>query len=175
MKSLLLLLTIFSISIVTAPPISTNDSLTVGLSHAETSHCDDPKGYTVEEGTEPGSNSAKIVRDGAVLHTIKLPTEAEVNGFAVNWVKKTKGGFEIAIEYGTRMYYAKRFNFICKQHKFYLSKIRVDSFDKQNPEKWSRKVISVRPNVSLEKFSVTDFMLEVFPRTKREGWKSQKT
>lgn len=174
MKSLSFLLTIFAISLVTAPPISAFDSLTLGPSDAGTSACDDPKGYSVEEGKEPGTNSAKILRGDTVLHTIKLPTEAEVNGFAVNWVKKTKEGFEIAIEYGTRMYYAKRFIFICKQHTFYLSKIRVDSFDRQNPEKWKRKVIRVRPNVPLEKFSVTDFMLEVFPRTK-ERWKSQKT
>ena len=74
--------------------------------------------------------------------------------------KKTKDGFEISIEYGTRIFYHKTFVFICRQHKFHLSRIRVDSFDRHNPAKWSKKVIRVRPNVPLEKFSVTDFMLE---------------
>src|ERR1044072_4889356 len=119
--------------------------------------CDE---YSVEEGTDPGTNSVKIVRGGQVLHTIKLLTVAERNGFAFDGVKKTKQGFEMAVEYGSRFFYRKNFIFICRHNKFYLSKIGIDSFDKQNPEKWSRKVIRVRPNVPLEKFSITDFMLE---------------
>jgi len=151
-------------------PISADNSSAVKESHldrpkidddrSKTLDCDDPKGYDVEEGTEPGTNSVKIVRAGTVLRTIKLLTDMESNGFGFNWVKKTKEGFEIAIEYGSRIYYGKRFIFICRHHEFYLSKIRVESFDRQNPEKWSRKVIKVQPNLPLEKFSVTDFMLE---------------
>jgi hypothetical protein len=122
--------------------------------------CADPEGYSVEEGTEPGTNSVKIVSGGIVLHTIKLLTDVERNGFGFNGAKKTKEGFEISIEYGSIIYYGKRFIFICRQHKFYLSKIRVDSFDKHNPEKWNRKVIRVQPNLPLEKFFITDFMRE---------------
>ncbi len=125
----------------------------------KTLRCDDPNGYSVEEGTEPGTNSVRIVSGGTVLHTIQLPTEAEVNGFGFDLVKKTKTGFEIAIEYGTRIFYAKRFIFKCKQRKFYLTTIRVESFDRHNPAKWKRKVIRVQPNLPLEKFSVNDFIL----------------
>ena len=152
------------------PPVSADNSSAVRESHndrpgvdnesSKTLNCNDPKGYSVEEGTEPGTHSVNIVRDGRVLHSIKLLTDMEQNGFGFNWAKKTKEGFEISIEYGSIIYYGKRFIFICKHHKFYLSKIRVDSFDKHNPEKWSRKVITVQPNVPLEKFSITDFMLE---------------
>lgn len=152
------------------PPISANNSSAAEQSHVDRPNiddqgskildCDDPNGYSVEEGTDPGTNSVKIVRGGTVLHTIKLPTGVELNGFGFNWAKKTKEGFEIAIEYGSRIYYGKRFIFICKHHKFYLSKISVDSFDRRNPEKWSKKVIRVQPNLPLEKFSITDFMLE---------------
>ena len=122
--------------------------------------CADPKGYSVEEGTKPGTHPVNIVREGRVLHTIELPTGVDVNGFGFDGVKKTKEGFEISIEYGSVIYYHKAFVFICRQHKFYLSKIRVDSFNKHNPEKWSKKVIRVRPNVPLEKFFITDYMLE---------------
>lgn len=122
-------------------------------------NCDDPKGYSVKEEAEPGIHAVNIVSDATVVHAIKLPTDAEVNGFGFDGVKKTKAGFEIAIQYGTRIFYAKRFIFICKHNRFYLSKITVESFDRQNPEKWSRKVITVRPNVPLEKFSITDFIL----------------
>ena len=149
------------------PPVSADSSSAVRESHVDrpdsddegskTSGCDE---YSVEEGTIPGTRSVNIVRGGKVLHTIKLLTDVERNGFAFNWVKKTKEGFEIAIEYGSIIYYGKRFIFICRRHKFYLSKIRVDSFDKHNPEKWSRKVIRVQPNLPLEKFFITDFMRE---------------
>ena len=127
---------------------------------SKTLGCDDPKGYSVEEGTVPGTNSVNVVRDGRVLHTIKLLTGMERNGFGFNGAKKTKDGFEISIEYGSVIYYNKTFIFTCRQHKFYLSKIGVDSFNKHNPEKWSKKVIRVRPYVPIEKFSITDFMLE---------------
>jgi len=153
------------------PPISANNSSAVRESHVDrasiddegskTLDCDDPNGYSLEEGTVPGTSSVNIVRDGRVLHTIKLLTDMERNGFAFDGAKKTKDGFEISIEYGSVIYYHKAFVFICRHHKFYLSKIRVDSFNRRNPPAtWSRKVIRVRPNLPLEKFSVTDFMLE---------------
>ncbi len=152
------------------PPISANNSSAVEESHADrlniddqdskTLDCDDPKGYRVEEGTEPGTRSVNIVRNGRVLHTIKLLTDVERNGFAFDGAKKNKDGFEISVEYGSVIFYHKTFIFTCKRHNFYLNKIEVDSFNKHNPEKWSRKVIRVRPNVPLETFSITDFMLE---------------
>ena len=130
--------------------------------------CADPKGYSVEEGIKPGTHPVNIVREGRVLHTIELPTEMDVNGFGFGGVKKTKAGFEIAIEYGTRIFYHKRFIFICLQGKFYLSKVIVESFDKHEPVKtkagWEfqikTRVIKVKPNMPLEKFFITDFMRE---------------
>jgi hypothetical protein len=122
--------------------------------------CADPNGYSVEEGIKPGTHPVNIVREGRVLHTIELTTGVDVNGFSFDGVKKTSQGFEISIEYGSVIYYHKAFVFICRQHKFYLSKIKVDSFNKHNPEKWSKKVIRVRPNVPLEKFFITYYMRE---------------
>ena len=52
--------------------------------------CADPNGYSVEEATEPGTHSVNIVRDGRVLHTIKLLTDVERNGFGFDGVKKKK-------------------------------------------------------------------------------------
>lgn len=138
----------------------------IKIDRSKTLKCD-AKEYSVEEGTEPETKSVKIVRDGTVLHTIRLPTGVERNGFAFDWVKKTNEGFEIAVEYGSRNYYAKKFIFVCRQHKFYLTKIRVDSFDKHNPEKWTSKVIRVRPNLPVEKFSIDDFMLEGVVKDKK--------
>jgi hypothetical protein len=130
------------------PPVSAN--------HAPTSVCDN---YGVEEDTD--TNSVKVESGGQVLHSIKLLTDKERNGFAFDGVKKNKEGFELAIEYGSRMFYHKNFIFVCKDDKFNLSKIEVDSFDRQDPDKSSKnEVIKVQPNVPIEKFSITDFMPE---------------
>src|SRR5262245_25868071 len=122
--------------------------------------CSNPNGYNVEPGKEPGMNSVKILSSGTVLHTIELPTGVTRNGFAFDGVRKTSQGFEISVEYGSVIYYHKAFVFICRQHTFYLNRIKVDSFNKHNPEKWSKKVVRVRPKVPLEKFFITDFMRE---------------
>ena len=122
--------------------------------------CDDPQGYSLEQSSESGTNNVNIVRGGTVLHTIKLPTDATRNGFALDELKKTKAGFEILVEYGSRIFYSKRFIFECKRHRFYLTRIKVESFDKQNPQKYQQKVIVVQPNVPVEKFVIEDFMLE---------------
>jgi len=152
------------------PAASANNSVAVVESHVErptvndegstSFDCADPKGYSVVEDGDAEANYVHIVQGDKVLKTIRLPTGLERNGFGFNWAKKTKEGFEISVEYGSRIYYGKRFNFICKQHKFYLSKVIVDSFDKNKPEIWNTKVIRVKPNLPLEKFSITDFMLE---------------
>ena len=139
--------------ILSTQPVSANNS------SAKTLDCDDPKGYSVVEMRD-AENSVNILRGDTVLHSIKLPNGVERNGFGFDWAKKTKEGFEIAIEYGSRIFYGKRFIFTCRRHRFYLSKIRVESFDRYNPEKWSSKVVRVQPNLPLEKFSITDFMLE---------------
>lgn len=167
MNVFVLLLLIVGCSIKSAPtatkPIAANNSSAIAESHVAESgtfDCDDPKGYSVEEGTDPGTNSVKIVRDGTLLHTIKLPNGTERNGFAFDGARKTKEGFEIEVEYGSVIYYHKKFIFTCRHHRFHLSKIWVDSFNKHNPEKWTRKLVRVHPNLPLEKFSITDFMLE---------------
>ena len=132
-------------------------------SSSETLRCGEPNTYSVEVFRDPvrEADDVNIVQGGKVLKSIKLPGQ-EVNGFSLNRSKKTKAGFEFSIEYGTRIYYYKRFIFICRRNRFYLSRVIVESFDKQNPEKLYKKVS--RPNLPLENFLVTNFMREVFPK-----------
>jgi hypothetical protein len=132
----------------------TVDSVTLG-----NLDCSDPNGYEVVEVRDEG-NSVNIVKGATIYKTMKLPTGLERNGFGFNWAKKTAEGFEISVDYGSRFYYGKRFNFICRRNEFYLNKITVDSFDKHNPEKWNTKVIKIKPNLNLDKFLITDFMNE---------------
>lgn len=150
------------------PSISRNENPTVV--HGEGTKvfdCADPNGYSllVARDMVRDADDVSIMQGEKVLKTIKLPGESEVNGFSLGWAKKTKAGFEIAIDYGTRIYYHKRFVFICKQRRFYLSRVIVESFDKLEPVKtksgWEfrikTKVIKVSPNLPLEKFIIDNY------------------
>ena len=129
---------------------------------SRTTRCDD---FSVQE--DPERNVVSIVRHGRILHSIELLTQAERNGFAFDGSKQTKTGFELAVEYSSVIFYHKTFVFRCRKQRFYLSKIVVESFNKHNPEKWTRRVVNAPPNVPLEKFSLTDFMLEGVVKEKR--------
>ena len=119
-----------------------------------------PNGYSVVEVQKGDKRYVDIAQGDKVLGSIRVFSDAERNGFALDEAKKTKSGFELSVEYGSRYFYHKRFIFICKQHKFYLSKVIVDTFDKHNPEHWRKKEIRIKPILPLEKFSLDDFMLE---------------
>src|ERR1044072_3014634 len=125
-------------------------------------HCRKLDAYNADVVKHPirQASIVNIMQDGKVLKAINLPGQ-EVNGFSLDYARKTKAGFEFSIEYGSRMYYHKQFIFICRRNNFYLSRVIVDSFDKHNPEKSRMKVN--RFNLPLEKFIVTNFMREVFP------------
>src|SRR5688572_27771362 len=130
-----------------------------GNSSSQTLRCGEPGAYSLDVVRDPirEADDVNIVQAGRVLKSIKLPGQ-EVNGFSLNRTRKTKAGFEFSIEYGSRIYYYKRFIFICRRNKFYLSRVIVESFDKQNPEKWYKKVSRVNPNLPLEKFEVANFI-----------------
>lgn len=117
-------------------------------------------GYSVGEVLRADVRYVEIAQGDKVLGAIRIFSDVERNGFALDEVKKTKPGFEISVEYGSRYFYHKRFIFICKQHKFYLHKVIVDSFDRHSPEHWWMKQIRIKPMLPLEKFSLDDFMLE---------------
>jgi hypothetical protein len=107
-------------------------------------------------------NGLKVVnlRSGdTAIKTINLPSQSEVNGFSLNWAKQTNEGFEISIEYGSRLYYQKDFGFTCNRNDFYLSKVRINTFDKQNPENsWKEYIKLIKPELPLKKFLVSDYL-----------------
>jgi hypothetical protein len=99
-----------------------------------------------------------LLENNAIIKTINLPRQPDVNGFSLRWAREAKGGFEIAIDYGSRLYYHKNFSFICKQNNFYLSEVKITTFDKHNPETLEEYTNTIKPNLPLEKFSVTDYI-----------------
>ena len=117
-------------------------------------------GYSVAETVKGEARYVEIKQGDRVLGSIRIFTGAERNGFALDEAKTTKTGFEISVEYGSRYFYHKRFVFICKQHRFYLTRVFVDSFDKHNTQHWWKKVVRVKPALPLERFLLDDFMLE---------------
>ena len=128
-------------------------------SSSQTLRCGDPNAFSIDVVIDPirDADDVNIMQGGRILKSIKLPGQ-EVGGFSLNHSRKTKAGFEFSIEYGTRIYYYKRFIFICRRHKFYLSRVIVESFDKHHPDKWFKRVSSGNLNLPLEKFEVTNFI-----------------
>jgi hypothetical protein len=142
----------------------------VNLGGSNTFRCNDPRGYSLAVVPDPSRKAQNsgttprilnIVSGGEIKAAIKIPTDSDAQGFALESTERTKAGFEITIEYGTRIYYRKRFNFTCKNGDFYLYQVKVESFDKFDPvsmNKWTRKEIKVRPNLPVEKFSIFDYL-----------------
>ena len=122
--------------------------------------CAAPNGYSVTEALKGKRSTVDIKQGDIILGSIRIFTDSERNGFALDEAKTTKTGFEISVEYGSVIFYHKRFVFICKQHRFYLTRVLVDSFNKHNPKHWWKKSVTVKPALPLEKFHLDDFMRE---------------
>jgi hypothetical protein len=126
---------------------------------SKTFDCSASNDYKVEKNRDEEFNLVNIIQDDKIVETIKLPTGLSQNGFALNWAKKTKSGFEMSIEYGSRFYYQKEFKFECKDHQLYLTSINITTFDKNDPEKsWKKRKTDINPNVLISNFKVTDYM-----------------
>jgi hypothetical protein len=99
-----------------------------------------------------------------VVSKIKLPKEGEVKNFSLNSVKKTKTGFEVNVDWGGSLYhYELQFYFRCKGNNLYLYRVRKVSFSTTNSDRgfWDKKetkVITVKPNLPIEKFVMTDYL-----------------
>lgn len=85
---------------------------------SRTTRCDD---FSVQE--DPERNVIRIVRRGRILHSIELLTQAERNGFAFDGSKQTTTGFELAVEYGSVIFYHKTFVFRCRNQRLRMARI----------------------------------------------------
>lgn len=110
------------------------------------------------------ARDVKLVKiNGETVHTVEMPTQGEFQGFSVNWAKRIDEGFEISIEWGTRIYHEMRFGFVCEQNDFVLTKIKHNTFDKHFPgdsNKYNYRAKRVTPGLPFEKFVITDFMVD---------------
>lgn len=99
-----------------------------------------------------------LLRDGVSIDTLCDLQQEDYNGFAVNWIKENKNGFEISVEYGSRIYFHKVFYFFYKRHSFFLSKISVKRFDKFKPEKSILRSVILKRPVCVDKFDLAKYL-----------------
>lgn len=126
----------------------------------QTAKCPETEGYCLEvvEDAEREAKNVNIIVGDKTKAVVKLPSPLDQNGYALNWAKKTDSGFEISIEYGSRIYFDKTFVFLKKNEDFHLTEIKVESFDKRETEKVTKKTVKINPPVSVEKFNIEDYM-----------------
>ncbi|PWG78088.1 hypothetical protein [Pararcticibacter amylolyticus] len=117
-------------------------------------------GYKVIDVKNESTNKREIGVwrfDKDVCH-LALPSQDDYMGFSVNWIKKTSAGFQLSIEYGSRIYYRKDFNFYYINDHFYLTGVRTERFDKSKDEKGKTQFKSFKPPIPIENVIITDYM-----------------
>lgn len=167
-----LVLALFSISScngqensTTETPVEVRPESTAGNVHSTPVTSDPPvlqcggRNYTLLVESSDDSKRVIIREARKDIKSIELPTQSEVNGFSLNWAKQIEGGIEISIEYGSRFYYNKDFRLNCRGALFFLSEIRVTSFDKRDPQRtWKERTTRIDPEIPLETFFITEFI-----------------
>ena len=123
-------------------------------------NCADSDSYSLMVVDDQGRDAQNInvLAGQQVKWTIKLPNNSQFNSFALDSVNKTKTGFEISTEWGSRYLTERGFHFVCRDSKFFLKEIRAGTLDKGNPSKHSIKTIKIDPNVDIEKFDITQYL-----------------
>ena len=122
--------------------------------------CDDSDSYAVDVVDDEARQARNVVLlvAGKPKNVVQLPNGTEINGYALNWAKKTEDGLEISVEYGSRIYFDKRFLFECRNGEFHLTRIKVESFDKQKPDVWTNKEVKVKPSIPLADFKIKNYL-----------------
>jgi hypothetical protein len=106
-----------------------------------------------------------IVVGDDVVSKIELPKESAVKNFLLNAIEKTKAGFEVRVDWGGGVYhYEIQFKFRCKKNNFYLYEVTKNSLSTRNRDsrnfldKKESKVTKIEPNLTIEKFVMSDYL-----------------
>lgn len=150
----------------TANPVSVSNDVkkavnqTTPNANSQSTKCSETEDYCLEvvEDVEREAKNINVLVGNKIKWVIKLPSPLDQNGYALNWAKKTDNGFEISIEYGSRIYFDKTFVFHKKNEGFHLTEIKVESFDKQKTEKSNKTTVKFEAPVPIEKFNIEDYM-----------------
>lgn len=104
-----------------------------------------------------------IVVGNKLVSRIELPKESEAKNFSLNGIRKTEAGFEVNVDWGGGLnHYEIRFNFKCKENKFYLYEVRKETLSTTDPDSGNfldKKESKVtKPNLPIENFVMTDWL-----------------
>lgn len=118
------------------------------------------KNFNILIASKYGNQHIILAEGNTIRRTVKMPTDSDAPNFSLDRFGETKNGFEIAVEYGSKYYYRKSFNFVCENDEFYFDKVGVEKFEKNNPSKITRKDVKMNPKEPLERFSFTGFLID---------------
>lgn len=118
------------------------------------------KTFTILIANKGAGDHIILAEENKIRRTVKMPTERDAPNFSLDHFGETKDGFEIAVEYGSKYYYRKSFDFVCENGDFYFEKVGVEKFEKNNPSKITRKDVKMNPKEPLERFSFTGFLID---------------
>lgn len=113
---------------------------------------------------DTGGSEPKIIRvkcGDMIMGNIKVPTDSDANGFSLLSAEKTSKGFAIAIEYGSRFHFEKKFFFDWMDNGFSL--VRVESSLSDYADESSRNepktdVNELNPPIPLNHFSLFNYL-----------------
>ncbi|CAN5873089.1 hypothetical protein BH20ACI4_BH20ACI4_12340 [soil metagenome] len=116
--------------------------------------------FTILIANKYGSEHIIFAEGNTIRRTVKMPDQSDAANFSLDRFGETKNGFEIAVEYGSKYYYRKSFNFVCEKDDFYFDKVGVEKFEKNSPGKITKKDIKMSPKEPIERFSFTGFLID---------------
>ena len=154
--------------------IDTTETDTPIQKNAGTLDCNKPNeyGFVVVENPNRKSEAEplmpkdlNIAIGDKVVARIELPiADSEAKNFSLNSVEKTKGGFEIKVDWGGGAnHYEIEFDFKCKENGFYLYKVKNENFSTSPNSRsfWDKKetkVTNLKPNLPIDKFAMLDYL-----------------
>lgn len=118
------------------------------------------KTYNILIADKNGNQSIVFAEGNNIRRNVKMPTQTDAANFSLDHFGETKNGFEIAVEYGSKYYYRKSFNFVCENGEFFFDKVAIERFEKNNPSKITKKDVRMNPKEPLERFSFTGFLID---------------
>ena len=140
-------------------------SVSVKAQELDTLHCITLKGnsylahYKIVDikNHQTDKRVLKLVKDDIVIQTLPMFTQDDYNGFSVNWIRPTRSGFELSLQYGSIIYFCKVFQFYYKNNNFYLNRIKTVTFNKAKPQKLKTEITKV-PDIALSKLRLSSYM-----------------
>lgn len=96
----------------------------------------------------------------SLLHSTKFPSQEEVSGISMNYVRNEDDKLVISFDYGSVNYYDKAlyFNVEKEEKTFTLYRVKESTFNKGRPENVKQKDVNLKSKLPLKEFELVDFI-----------------